>query len=135
MWRVRPRIAVCGHIHDGRGAETIRWNLGGSEAALFAEEETTRWQDPGAGEGNKKMSLVDLTSRQSGKGLDNDGSRRIQSLEGDERMSDGRVVSDRVGRRETCVVNAAIMKSKYPHVGGKRYNKPIVVDIDLPIIE
>ena len=81
------------------------------------------------------MSLVDLTSRQSVKGLDNDGSRRIQSLEGDERMSDGRVVSDRVGRRETCVVNAAIMKSKYPHVGGKRYNKPIIVDIDLPIIE
>jgi hypothetical protein len=131
LWRVRPRIAVCGHIHDGRGAETIRWNLGGSEAAEFAEEESARWEDPGAGDGSKKMSLIDLTSRQGGKGLDNDGSSS-QGFESDERLREDGVVS---GRRETCVVNAAIMKSKYPHVGGKKYNKPIVVDIDLPTIK
>jgi hypothetical protein len=38
-----------------------------------------------------------------------------------------------MGRRETCVVNAAIMQKSYPHVGGKKLNKPIVVDIDLPV--
>jgi hypothetical protein len=39
----------------------------------------------------------------------------------------------RMGRRETCVVNAAIMANSYPHIGGKRFNKPIVVDLDLPV--
>ena len=41
----------------------------------------------------------------------------------------------RMGRRETCVINAAIMASSWPHKGsgGKKYNKPIVVDIDLPV--
>lgn len=41
----------------------------------------------------------------------------------------------RMGRRETCIVNAAIMKSRYPHVGGKTFNKPIVVDINLPVCD
>ncbi|KAL8842347.1 MAG: hypothetical protein Q9176_002736 [Flavoplaca citrina] len=40
----------------------------------------------------------------------------------------------RLGRRETCVVNAAIMATSWPHkaVNGSKYNKPIVVDLDLP---
>jgi hypothetical protein len=43
---------------------------------------------------------------------------------------------DRLGRRETCVVNAAIMSTSWPHFGaGKQRNKPIVVDIDLPVWE
>lgn len=37
----------------------------------------------------------------------------------------------RMGRKETCVVNAAIMAASYG--GPKRFNKPIVVDIDLPV--
>ena len=37
----------------------------------------------------------------------------------------------RIGRKETCVINAAIMASSYG--GPKRFNKPIVVDIDLPV--
>ena len=45
-------------------------------------------------------------------------------------------LSGRLGRRETCVVNAAIMTSSWPHgAGGKKFNKPIVVDIDLPVWE
>lgn len=36
-------------------------------------------------------------------------------------------------RHETCVVNCAIVATKYPHTGGKRLNKPIVVDVDLPV--
>ena len=27
------------------------------------------------------------------------------------------------------------MKSRYPHVGGKEFYKPIVVDVDLPVWE
>ncbi|KAK4189106.1 Metallo-dependent phosphatase-like protein [Podospora australis] len=37
------------------------------------------------------------------------------------------------GRRETCVVNCAIAATSWPHSGGKRFHKPIVVDLDLPV--
>jgi hypothetical protein len=37
----------------------------------------------------------------------------------------------KLGRRETCVVNAAILANSWG--GRKRFNKPIVVDIDLPV--
>jgi hypothetical protein len=47
--------------------------------------------------------------------------------------SDMTALRGRTGRRETCVVNCAIAATSYPHVDGKRYNKPIVVDIDLPV--
>ncbi|KAL9009910.1 MAG: hypothetical protein Q9180_009353, partial [Flavoplaca navasiana] len=42
--------------------------------------------------------------------------------------------TDRLDRRETCVVNAAIMATSWPHkaVNGSKYNKPMVVDLDLP---
>ena len=35
-------------------------------------------------------------------------------------------------RRETCIVNSAIMGTSWPHRGGKRFNSPIVVDLELP---
>lgn len=37
LWRVRPRLAVCGHIHEGRGAERIIWDLAPSKS------EALRW--------------------------------------------------------------------------------------------
>lgn len=40
----------------------------------------------------------------------------------------------REGRRETCIVNAAIMARSHG-MGTKRYNQPIVVEIDLPVWE
>jgi hypothetical protein len=39
----------------------------------------------------------------------------------------------RQDRAETCIVNAAIMANNWG--GPKRFNKPIVVDIDLPVWE
>lgn len=42
-------------------------------------------------------------------------------------------LSGRLERLETCVVNAAIMADSWPRRGGKKLNKPIVVDIDLPV--
>ena len=38
-------------------------------------------------------------------------------------------------KKETCIINAAIMASSWPHRGSDRkcYNKPIVLDINLPV--
>lgn len=178
LWRVRPMIAVCGHVHEGRGAETVRWSLKKSNAA-FVEEDTDVWIDLNRGEGSAKLSLLDLTGRKGRRALDNDGGRpppcgdgagvpagcavarappdvadmidRGQELGpsssrgqpgcgtlglGEDPSSarcDNSALAGRLGRRETCVVNCAIVANNYPHVGGRRYNKPIVVDIDLPI--
>ncbi|WYZ46587.1 hypothetical protein EsH8_IX_000812 [Colletotrichum jinshuiense] len=155
LWRVRPRLAVCGHVHEGRGAERVRWDLA-SGAPAFREEGAEAWDDPGR-EGNKQ-SLVDLSAR-GGKPLLNDGSRPSADTEvnvadaGSLDMSTagaglgeapgpdparadaavGAAMAGRLGRRETCVVNCAIMAKSYPHVGGKTVNKPIVVDLDLPV--
>lgn len=125
LWRVRPKLAVCGHRHQGRGVERVRWRLDGPHAqdtrnqrrvahdrgAHDMEESTEAWID--AGLGNKKQSLFDLTAK-GRKPLDNHDD-----------------LLGRMGRKETCVVNAAIMATS--HAGPKRFNKPIVVDIDLPM--
>ncbi|RGP60397.1 rhamnogalacturonate lyase c [Fusarium longipes] len=173
LWRVRPQLAVCGHIHDGRGAQRVMWDLGCRNVA-FKEESVVRWEDPG--QGNNKTCLVDLTGKKA-PSLVNDGSHPGRFMTGiagadvasasrpvvsatspyvfgsgpmDTRASHGTVglggdpasprsdrtaLFERMGRRETCVVNAAIMKSRYPHIGGKQFNKPIVVDLDLPVWE
>ena len=40
----------------------------------------------------------------------------------------------RMSRKETCFINAAIMASSWPHTAGPRmFNKPIVVDVYLPL--
>ncbi|CAG9994065.1 unnamed protein product [Clonostachys byssicola] len=176
LWRVRPRLAVCGHIHDGRGAERVTWDLTSRNVA-FAERSVARWTDPAPGMESSKISLVDLTGRRLTPSLANDGSRgdyrgRTSTsstttrtaatavagpvtlgsdvavdaqvcrgtigLGGDDPQSsrcDWEALGGRMGREETCIVNAAIMKSRYPHVGGKQFNKPIVVDLDLPVWE
>lgn len=46
---------------------------------------------------------------------------------------DYEALTGRAGRKETCVVNAAIMKGSYPHTDGKLFSKPIVVDLLLPV--
>ncbi|KAG6017009.1 hypothetical protein E4U43_002537 [Claviceps pusilla] len=103
LWCVQPRLAVCGHIHDGRGAHRIVWDTDPRSSVVgFAEKSVSVWTDPGAG--NNKLSLVDLTARKG----------------------------PSLAEHETCVVNAAILRSRHPHEGGKQFNKPIVVDVDLP---
>lgn len=176
LWRVRPRVAICGHIHESRGVERIHWDLSESNVK-YKEAGVESWVDPGSG--NKKMSLVDLT-RKGGKLLDNDGSmvqwvsnRPLSIMESlkttltdtstaaipsespcgsfsppftlpptnyghggipPSHRCDLEALTARMGRKETCIVNAAMMASSYPHgSGGKKYNKPIVVDIDLPV--
>ena len=49
--------------------------------------------------------------------------------------SDRDALAGRLGRKQTCIINAAIMATSWPYKGsgGDRYNKPIVVDIELPV--
>ncbi|KAI0160033.1 Metallo-dependent phosphatase [Hypoxylon sp. FL1284] len=165
MWRVRPRIALCGHSHDARGVERVRWDLSNKFVRYKELASTYQWEDPGTG--NNKNSLVDLTAR-GGNPLDNDGGKAssstsdtneaddsrvampvsgttttaqpgigVRGLSGDpaSARSDGVALAGRLGRKETCVVNCALQASSYPHSGPRRLHKPIVVDVDLPVWE
>ncbi|KAF8445185.1 Metallo-dependent phosphatase-like protein [Terfezia claveryi] len=51
LWRTKPRLHVFGHVHEGRGAQVVRWD---ADSGRVVE-----WVDPGG----SKMSLVDLTGR------------------------------------------------------------------------
>ena len=94
---------VCGHCHEGRGAEVVCWS---DEAE--AEHGVTEWTDPGSG--NKKQSLFDLTGKKA------------------------RVATPPATAKETAIVNASIMAKSHGR-GAKAFNKPIVVDIELPAME
>lgn len=159
LWRVRPRLAVCGHIHDARGAERVRWDLA-RRGVQYKEDNVESWTDP-APEG-KKISLVDLTGKNATRPLYNNGAKAMLQNDypspassvrggsgssspgigtrglggdGDSARSDRPALAGRLGRQETCVVNAAIQTSGYPHTGPRRLNKAIVVDLDLPVWE
>ncbi|KAL8300203.1 hypothetical protein RB597_010016 [Gaeumannomyces tritici] len=189
LWRIRPRLAVCGHVHEGGGAEIVRWDIDGGPGSVngrFMEVHGAHqlWEDPAPG-GGAKISLVNLTgdARTGREPLDNDGgigpvlrwysnesgerewafvstrgetqdgvnpldntqtchdadpARGTYGMGGDPEESvrcDREALLGRMGRRETCIVNCAIMANSYPHVGGKKLNKPIVVDLDLPVWE
>ncbi|KAF1958262.1 Metallo-dependent phosphatase [Byssothecium circinans] len=73
LHRVRPILAVCGHIHEARGVECVRWNdfLTSSRNGGLVKD-VQGWEDPGAGEGNKKQSLVNLSVK-GGRRLGNQG--------------------------------------------------------------
>jgi hypothetical protein len=185
-------LAICGHVHEGRGAERVRWDLSASNIK-YKESSVVSWEDPGRD--NKKLSIVDLTTKGRNP-LENDGSNGdyfgeprarndvvrnpapMVSLMGDgndkpssknvkatailgisrvttnllavpaetlppatrgqggtppSQRCDLAALSGRMGRQETCIVNAAIMASSWPRSEAKKFNKPIVVDIDLPV--
>lgn len=226
--QVRPRLAICGHVHEGRGAERVRWDLE-STHVQFKELDTKYWVDPGLN--NKKQSLLDLTikgafplensdnfearnpraqtnsnepsqiksgawrskevpakppsqpvanhqnsapsalqetSKLSTAHDDTHKSRHISSHFPcfSSKIRSPAIIEEpilssfnpnthytatsvpkipmeggRMGRKETCVINAAIMGSSSRHAGGgsgsgqtaKVFNKAIVVDIDLPV--
>lgn len=219
LWRVRPRLSICGHVHEGRGVERILWDLS-SPHVKYKELDTRYWIDPALG--NKKQCRIDLTARATlpldnshetapispthpptpptlpaaaenraekatlgvlkfwtSKGSvslfpccgfssnyslpegrqqprnesgrlsccvcnrvysDLSGKDQAAPIHGDNcpeatLVSDAEAFQGRLRRKETCIVNAAIMTSSWSqHTWqGKSYNKPIAVDIDLPL--
>ncbi|USP78268.1 hypothetical protein yc1106_05542 [Curvularia clavata] len=76
--KIRPKLSICGHIHGGRGVETVRWKTGCVDLATQGDsgslvESVRFWNDPGTA--NKKLSLVDVTiSSKSGRDLGCDSS-------------------------------------------------------------
>ena len=181
LWRVRPHLAICGHIHEGRGAEIVCWDLE-TPHTRYKESITEYWTDPGLD--SNKQSLIDLSSK-SPAPLENtvswgneestfvpvdvptidSGSESLPNGKYRKRPTftlktpkDGHVISyyegirghgglppsgrcdmealaGRLGRKETCIINAAIMASSWPYKekNRRKYNKPIAVDIDLPV--
>ncbi|KAL8827831.1 MAG: hypothetical protein Q9191_002952 [Dirinaria sp. TL-2023a] len=185
LWRVRPRLAICGHIHEGRGAERVFWDLTCSNVR-YREAFTNYWVDPALE--SKKQCLIDLTSRglvplnnadttrsNATNHIDNETKsphmvspqwkQKVSFAE--QSISDGTIESSpaspivsvqhpvagrgqggippsprcdlqalagNLDRRETCVVNAAIMASSWPYkaAGRRKYHKPFVIDVDLP---
>lgn len=73
LWQVRPRLAICGHIHEGRGAERIYWDLSSSSTNNRGSN-IRYWIDPG--HNNKKQSLLDLSAKG---GLPLENSRLIET--------------------------------------------------------
>ncbi|KAK0636255.1 Metallo-dependent phosphatase-like protein [Bombardia bombarda] len=78
LWRVRPRLHVCGHVHHGRGAERVTWEEEEEEEeddekeeadnpnngpVRYGEASVEQWEDPSPDAQSGKICLVDLTSR------------------------------------------------------------------------
>lgn len=177
---IRPHLVICGHVHEGRGYERVRWR-----GELTSAETETETQAKYASVdcithgilppvGSKKQSLVDLTGKR-GPRLDNEGFSHLGQRQHDlppvtramstaspwsgsragvpEKASPrnlrntypslgaGRPNSSIRGfdyalqslRKESCIVNAAVVATSWPHQGGKRFNSPIIVDLELPV--
>ena len=158
LWRIRPCLAVCGHVHEGRGVDRVLWDLSSLDSG-YGEHATSHWDDPGLG--NNKQSLINLSCKGKNEPLRNTGPLKLDigclttvnrhadllhyhdsTGQGSHREtpsahSDVERLDDRMGRQETCIVNAAIMATSWPYrssqKGARKYNKPIVIDLDLPI--
>lgn len=87
---IRPKLSICGHIHSGRGVQTLQWRTEKTSPLHQATESNIGslvesvdfWNDPGIS--NKKLSLVDLTIRsrslRAGRGLGGHASLTRQSV-------------------------------------------------------
>jgi Icc-related predicted phosphoesterase len=101
--KTRPLLSVCGHIHGGRGVETVRWRtLGPSDHDSDNLEESVEfWNDPGAS--NKKLSLVDLTIRsRAGRGLGCEGASLTRQRESDSLRGCVREQPDALPEEDSC---------------------------------
>ncbi|CDM33338.1 hypothetical protein DTO013E5_9082 [Penicillium roqueforti] len=180
---IRPHLAVCGHVHEGRGYERVRWRGKLTNTGTERETETeTQLESDSVDQvtrgilppmGSNKQSLVDLTGKRDQR-IDNEGfsypGQRQHDLAETQPVSSASPGSESSAsilemagprnspsahpslgtgshgpskrgfdyglqtlRKETCIVNAAVVSTSWPHQGGKRFNSPIVVDLELPV--
>ena len=162
LWRVRPRLFVCGHIHEGRGAQVVQWDLD-SPNVKFKERGLREIPDQSAG--FKKAFRVDLSSRcdhplqndgapgtlvpcsprhrtrgvevaEDGTRLDNDLATTGQGGVSSGNCADQEALLGREDRQETCIVNASFVPTRTlsrSHRTHLVFNKPITIDLDLPL--
>lgn len=119
LMRARPKICCFGHIHEGWGAERVRW----SESALEVvkrNDTLQAWKDGGWKDGIEGNSASIEKIK-----VDIDAARKEHAAFVDVSEDGGRAI--RQGY-ETLMVNAAIMDVEYRPV-----NAPWVVDVDLPV--
>jgi hypothetical protein len=129
--RVRPRLVVCGHRHEGRGSVEVAWGSSGSHAVR-------RWRDPGGDSG--RLSLVDLTRPSTGHreaAWADNGRLTTESQAGSgsrlriTTTADAATHWEEKGEQsKTCVVNAAIVAKSHGQPQSS-FNKPMVVDVEL----
>jgi Icc-related predicted phosphoesterase len=168
--KVRPLLAVCGHVHEARGYERVKWSSPSSTNSGPEQTEHQVMRGVLPPRESKKQNLVDLTGKKAER-LDNDGhsvdgnpdletasftpsqnALLLPSITASTSMmpdsprqsqnapfpllsnliEDTRSDDIRFRRKETCIVNAAIVANNWPHPGGKKFNPPIVVDLELP---
>ncbi|KAK4507155.1 hypothetical protein PRZ48_000889 [Zasmidium cellare] len=118
LMRSRPLIHCFGHIHEGWGAERIKWSDKADEVAdstaTISQWQNGSWKEGVAGQGSAIETIktnLDAAKERHAVLVD-------VSKEGGQPLKKG---------EESLLVNAAIMDVEYSPV-----NAPWIVDIDLP---
>jgi hypothetical protein len=114
LMRTRPALCCFGHIHEGWGAERLKWADGAEDLPAKACS-IAEWKEGGWKEGVKSSSPVKA---------DMDAAKEDHAVFVDVSEHGGDALEP---GKETLFVNAAIMD-----VGYRPVNAPWVVDIDLP---
>lgn len=118
LMRARPLVHCFGHIHEGWGAERVRW---AAEAEDLQSKASTiaAWKD-----GGWRAGIADGGEAASAVRVDEKGAQERHAAYVDVSAEGGSPV--RPGE-ETLLINAAIMDVTY-----KPANAPWLVDVDLP---
>jgi calcineurin-like phosphoesterase family protein len=159
LWRVRPKLFVCGHIHEGRGAQVVEWDL---QTPNVKFKEVSATDIPDQTSSTKKAFRIDASSSTKSP-LRNDAaqgdlvpcSRRVKLQGSDidendrpkppglarrglghvtgEVNGDQEAILGREGRAETLMVNPSYVPARNlsrSHRQGRTFNKPVIVDLD-----
>ena len=114
VMRARPKVCCFGHIHEGWGAERLKWAGRAGEVAT-KECSLEEWKEKVWEEGVEKVERIEV---------DLEHARERRAVYVDVSEEGGRELKD---GEETLFVNAAVMDVDYRPV-----NAPWVVDLDLP---
>nr|POE56184.1 putative rhamnogalacturonate lyase c [Quercus suber] len=115
LMRSRPLIHCFGHIHEGWGAEVVRWQTSAMEEFMRQSFTMSEWKD--------SAHQASIAHVQKTEAEEND--TRVNHAAYLDLSSSGRALAR---GEETAVINAAIMNVTY-----KPCNAPWLVDVDLPM--